>query len=72
MRKKQKKIKDLLINTAAYIIIILIMVAIVMALLGFISFIGFLITWESARTGLLLAGGMAIILMLIQEFGKED
>ena len=68
----KKKIKDLIINFIAYIIITLIMVAMVMALLGFISLIVFLITWETARTGLIFICGMALILMIIKEYGKEE
>ena len=68
----KNKVKDFLLNLVAYTLCILICVAMVMALLGFISFIGFLITWENARTGILVAGGMAIIYMIFQEFGKEE
>lgn len=68
----KSKIENLLINIVVYTICILICVAIVMALLGFISFIGYLITWESARTGLIAVCGMALILMFIQEFRKEE
>lgn len=73
MTKKQKrKIKNLFINIISYTLIILIIATIVFGLLCFINFMSFLITWETARTSIIIISLIGSIIFLIQEFRKEE
>lgn len=70
--KKKGKIKDFITSMVAYAICILIIIATIMALLWFISFIGHLLTWKAVRISILVLCLIGTILFLINEFGKEE
>ena len=69
---KSSKIKDFFTTIIAYIIVGLICSFIIMLFLLILRFMGWLLTWESIRTSILILGAIGSLIMIFNEFREEE